>query len=94
MQSSDGHLTRTAHANLGISPRNWRLVLFVCVLFVFREVRDTAGRNLSRVQTGKRRGRGELLPPPSSVSRLTSLFTKRKRKTPKNRLLRGLCWTL
>ena len=29
--------------------------LYVCVLFVFREVRDTAARNLSRVQTGKRR---------------------------------------
>ena len=81
MQSSDGHLTRTAHANLGISPHSWRLFLWVFVLFVFREVRDTAVRNLSRVQTGKRRGRGEgknfLLPPPSSVSRLTSLFTKR-----------------
>ena len=53
----------------------------VCVLFVFREVRDTAARNLSRVQTGKRWGRDEgknfILPPPSSVSRLTSLFTKR-----------------
>ena len=55
--------------------------LWVCVLFVFREVRDTPARKLSRVRTGKRWGRGEeknfLLPPPSSVSRLTSLFTER-----------------
>ena len=87
IQSSDGHLTRTAHTILGISPRSWRFFLWVCFVCVSWSKRYSRAKS-EPSSNGKTmgEGRGKELPlAPSLIGFSFDIFIPYKTLTENTR---------